>query len=66
MAASFALAAMSFQATAAGPLPAKVGDCAKTTIREIGQRLENGRTHVPIALSGSYVAFANGPFSSVL
>jgi hypothetical protein len=60
MAASFVLAAGSFPANAADGLPIKVGDCVRTSIAGISQRLEDGRTHAPIALSGSAVRFANG------
>jgi hypothetical protein len=37
-----------------------VGTCVRTTIREVGQRLEDGVTHRPMPDSGSAVEFANG------
>jgi len=43
-----------------GPVPHRVGQCVRTTIARVGQRLEDGSTGQPIANSGSAVSFANG------
>lgn len=56
MAVSLSLAAMPFSAQAADKMPVKIGDCARTTITEIGNRLG----HTPG--SGSLVMFALGFF----
>lgn len=40
----------------AGPLPVKAGQCANTTIKEVGTRLEG------IADSGDAVSYANGGY----
>jgi hypothetical protein len=48
------------RAPRAEPPPARVGTCAFTRIRDVGQRLENGATHRQIPDSGSAVTFANG------
>jgi hypothetical protein len=45
---------------AAGPLPSRIGQCTRTAISRIGQRLEDGSTGRPIPGSGSAVSFANG------
>ena len=42
------------------PVPARVGTCAFTHVRQVGQRLEDGVTHHVIAGSGSAVTLANG------
>ena len=42
------------------PPPARPGLCAYTHVREVTQRLEDGRTHRVIRDSGSAVSFANG------
>ena len=47
-------------AVAAAPVPSRVGECARTRIKTIGHRLEDGFTHVPMTDSGSAVSFANG------
>src|SRR6185437_6147800 len=44
----------------AGAVPVRVGTCARTAIREVSQRLEDGVTHRPMPDSGSAVEFANG------
>ena len=41
-------------------IPTRVGACARTTIRQVTQRLEDGVTHRVIPGSGSVVVFANG------
>ena len=46
----------------AGPLPTRIGQCTRTVIRRIGQRLEDGSTGRPIPGSGSAVNFANGGY----
>lgn len=47
---------------AAGPLPRQVGQCTRTVIAKIGQRLEDGSTGRQIPGSGSAVNFANGGY----
>jgi hypothetical protein len=47
---------------AAGPLPSRIGQCTRTAISRIGQRLEDGSTGRPIPGSGSAVNFANGGY----
>lgn len=47
------------QATARPPV-LRVGTCARTTIGQVTQRLEDGVTHRVIPDSGSAVEFANG------
>ncbi len=44
---------------AARGLPSRFGQCVTTTIADIGERLEDGRTNAPIPGSGSAVTFAN-------
>ena len=56
---ALALATLSTQ-TMAGALPRRVGHCAATRISGLGERLEDGLTHQPIAGSGNSVGFANG------
>lgn len=54
---------MAFVASAAAappPRPLHIGQCTRTSIREIGHRLEDGLTHVPMKDSGSAVTFVNG------
>ncbi|HUB65517.1 MAG TPA: hypothetical protein VL996_13930 [Methylocella sp.] len=46
----------------ADDLPAKVGDCSKTTIKSIGTRLIDESTNKPIPGSGSAVNFENGGY----
>jgi hypothetical protein len=46
----------------AGPLPKRVGACAKTTIKSVGTRLVDGATNRPIPGSGSAVSFVNGGY----
>ena len=54
-------AALVVGAVAAPPSkPLRIGQCARTSIKEIGHRLEDGITHVPMPGSGSAVTFANG------
>lgn len=43
-----------------GPVPHRVGQCVRTTIAEVSQRLEEGATRRAMPDSGSAVAFANG------
>ncbi len=43
-----------------GPVPRRVGQCVRTTIARVTQRLEDGSTGRVIPDSGSAVAFANG------
>ena len=58
-----ALAVLALAAPAsADPLPTRVGQCTRTTIKSIGTRLENGMTHRPIPGSGSAVNFSNGGY----
>lgn len=47
---------------AAGPLPTRIGQCTRTAIARIGQRLEDGSTGRPIPGSGSAVNFVNGGY----
>jgi len=42
------------------PIPVRVGTCARTSIRQVTQRLEDGVTHRVIPDSGSAVVLANG------
>jgi hypothetical protein len=58
----FALAAQPGQARPQGhgPVPHRVGDCVRTAIAEVSQRLEDGATHRAMPDSGSAVEFANG------
>lgn len=42
------------------PQQLRVGACARTTIAEVTQRLQEGDTGEPVPLSGSAVRFANG------
>ena len=58
--AGLALVLSAQAAPAAGRVPSRIGECTRTTIREIGHRLEDGFTHVPMIDSGSAVTFANG------
>ncbi len=57
---SLVLAAVSFPASAAETIPAKVGDCARTGIASTGKRLEDASTHKPMPDSGSVVTLTNG------
>jgi hypothetical protein len=51
---------LSLTLTAAAPVPLrKVGDCAFTTVRHVGARLEDGQGRA-VAGSGSSVTLANG------
>lgn len=43
-----------------GPIPHRLGQCVRTSITQVTQRLEDGVTHHVIADSGSAVTFANG------
>jgi hypothetical protein len=47
---------------AAAPLPTRIGQCSRTAISRIGQRLEDASTGRPIPGSGSAVQFANGGY----
>lgn len=40
----------------------KLGTCARTTIKELSQRLEDGRTHRTIPNSGSAMVLNNGVY----
>jgi hypothetical protein len=51
--------ALSTAASARG-VPVREGECARSMITSIGERLVDARTNQPIALSGSSVDFANG------
>ena len=42
------------------PVPVRVGTCAFSRVREVGQRLEDGVTHRVVPDSGSIVTLANG------
>ncbi len=59
-AAIFLLAVIDTGASAAESLPAKVGDCARTRVAKVEQRLVDGKTGKPISQSGSAVSFADG------
>ncbi|MGH7095862.1 MAG: hypothetical protein ACREFB_20330, partial [Stellaceae bacterium] len=59
--AALALLALAAPASA-DPLPTRIGQCTRTTIKSIGTRLEDGMTHRPIPGSGSAVNFANGGY----
>jgi hypothetical protein len=54
-----AIAAATIGPAAAQGVPGRFGQCVTTTIADIGERLEDGRTNAPIAGSGSAVTFAN-------
>lgn len=47
---------------AADPLPTRIGQCTRTMIAKIGQRLEDSSTGRTIPGSGSAVNFANGGY----
>jgi hypothetical protein len=53
--------ALALPAAAAG-LPTKVGQCVDTTIKSVGNRLEDGATNKPMPGSGSAISFANGGY----
>ena len=53
--------ALALPAAAAG-LPTKVGQCVDTTIKGVGNRLEDGATNKPMPGSGSAISFANGGY----
>lgn len=46
----------------AQPLPKRIGDCAKTTIKAIETRLVDGSNNKPVPGSGSAVRFTNGGY----
>jgi hypothetical protein len=48
-------------AFAAG-LPTKVGQCVDTTVKSVGNRLEDSATNKPMPGSGSAISFANGGY----
>ena len=50
-----------FPVTAA-PLPVQVGQCSNTSIKWVGNRLEDGQTHQSLAGSGSAITFTNGGY----
>jgi hypothetical protein len=47
---------------AAAPLPTRIGQCSRTAVSRIGQRLEDASTGRSIPGSGSAVQFANGGY----
>jgi hypothetical protein len=53
--------ALAVPAAAAG-LPTKVGQCVDTTVKSVGNRLEDGATNKPVPGSGSAISFANGGY----
>ena len=53
--------ALALPAAATG-LPTKVGQCVDTTIKSVGNRLEDGATNKPMPGSGSAISFANGGY----
>lgn len=53
------LLALPGASASAAPLPAAVGQCAETTITNVGQRLTDAATGQAIPGSGSDVTFAN-------
>ena len=53
--------ALALPAVAAG-LPTKVGQCVDTTVKSVGNRLEDGATNKPVPGSGSAISFANGGY----
>lgn len=57
-----ALLAALCQAAAADPLPDRVGQCSRTVISKVGQRLVDGTTGRPLSGSGSAVNFADGGY----
>ncbi|MGH7040463.1 MAG: hypothetical protein ACREE1_20275 [Stellaceae bacterium] len=68
-AAAFAVAAalalpfwMSGGRAVAGPLPTRIGQCARTMISKVSQRLEDASTGRLIPGSGSAVNFADGGY----
>lgn len=44
----------------ASPLPSEVGQCSKSFVTAVGQRLTDGKTGQPIPHSGSVISFADG------
>lgn len=46
----------------AAPLPTRIGQCSNTTIKWVGNRLEDGITHESLPGSGSAVSFTNGGY----
>jgi hypothetical protein len=53
--------ALVLPAAAAG-LPTKLGQCIDTTIKSVGNRLEDGATNKPMPGSGNAISFANGGY----
>jgi hypothetical protein len=58
----FAAATGALPPPPAGRLAAVPGTCAFTRVRQVIQRLEDGRTHEVIANSGSAIVLANGVY----
>jgi hypothetical protein len=56
-----ALAALAAPACAEG-LPTRVGQCVKTTVKNVETRLVDGSTNQPVAGSGSAISFVNGGY----
>jgi hypothetical protein len=64
---TIAVAALTFLVSAgasvfAADLPTKVGQCVDTTVKSVGNRLEDGETHKPVLGSGSAIFYANGGY----
>src|SRR5579872_7417715 len=53
---------LSANVVAADPLPTQIGQCSRTTIKDVTTRLVDGATNQPIPGSGSAVTFANGGY----
>jgi hypothetical protein len=58
-AACFLLAVLD-PASAADRIPVKVGDCARTHVAKLEQRLADGKTGTPVPGSGSAITFTDG------
>ncbi|MGA8448470.1 MAG: hypothetical protein WB766_25270 [Roseiarcus sp.] len=43
-------------------LPVRIGQCAKTTVKQVEERLMDGATNQPTPGSGSAIEFANGGY----
>lgn len=46
----------------AGGLPQRIGQCARTRVKEVSTRLTDGATGKPVPGSGSAVSFVNGGY----
>ena len=46
----------------AAELPARIGQCSRTTVKQVEERLMDGATNQPTPGSGSAIEFANGGY----